>query len=44
MEKIQGLEEQVQLISVRDMENATQKEAEFKQNEKTTKWKALTLE
>jgi hypothetical protein len=44
LEKIQGLEEQVQLASAKAMEVATQKETKVKEDVETTKWKALTLD
>jgi chromosome segregation ATPase len=43
LEKIQGLEEQVQLASAREMEISTQREVKLKQDAKTMKWKALVL-
>jgi hypothetical protein len=44
LEKIQGLEEQVQLANAKAMEVATQRETKVKEDIKRTKWKALALE
>jgi hypothetical protein len=44
LEKIQGLEEQVQLASAKEMESVAQRETKVKQDAKITKWKAFTLE
>ncbi len=44
LENIQGLEEQLQLASAREMEVVAQRETKIKQDVKTTKWKALALE
>jgi hypothetical protein len=43
LEKIQSLEEQVQLASAREMEITTQREIKVKQDAKMMKWKALVL-
>jgi hypothetical protein len=44
LEKVQGLEEHVQLANAKDMEVVAQREAKVKQDVETTKWKALALE
>jgi hypothetical protein len=44
LEKIQGLEEEVQLANTRKMEIITQRETKVKQYVETMKWKALVLE
>lgn len=41
LEKIQGLEEHVQLANAKDKEAAAQREIENKHATKSTKWKAL---
>jgi hypothetical protein len=44
LEKIQGLEEHVQLASAREKEVVAQREAKNKQDVESMKWKALALE
>ncbi len=44
LEKIQGLEEQIQLAGAKEKALATQREVEVKQDVETIKWKALALE
>jgi hypothetical protein len=44
LKKIQGLEEQIQLASAKEMEIIAQREVKVKQDAKTMKWKALVLE
>jgi hypothetical protein len=44
LEKIQGLEKQVQLANARKMEVVTQRQTKVKKHAETTKWKALVLE
>jgi hypothetical protein len=44
LEKIQGLEEKIQLVGARKKEIVVQREAKVKHDVETSKWKALTLE
>lgn len=44
LEKIQGLEKQVQLASAREMEVVAQRQTKVKKHAETTKWKAQVLE
>jgi hypothetical protein len=43
LEKIQGLEEQIQLIGAKEKEIVIQREVEVEYDAETTKWKALAL-
>jgi hypothetical protein len=43
LEKIQGLEEQIQFIGAKEKEIVAQKEIEVQRDVEMTKWKALTL-
>ncbi len=44
LEKIQSLEEQIQLASAKEKEIIEQREVELKHDAKTTKWKALAMD
>jgi hypothetical protein len=44
LEKIQGLEEHIQLVGAKVKEIIAQKETKVKQDAETSKWKVLTLE
>jgi hypothetical protein len=44
LEKIQGLENQIELIAMKKKEIAKQKEAKNKHDAKMTKWKVLALD